>query len=235
MEAVHPACDDQFNPSCHDILHEQVIRDRHHARAPWNKMACYLLVQYPNLQTFSLADSRRYLMLSTPAPASVSPGAYVLGFFASLLTWVLLTGTLAADEVLLGIVVSLVVVAASGQRLALLSGLRLSPLAPLHLLRYLGYFCVQLALSNLDVARRVISPALPINPGLVEVRTRLTSDLGRMLLANSITLTPGTITVEVEGDRLLIHWIDCPPGTDLESATQAIAAGFEQRISGFLK
>jgi multicomponent Na+:H+ antiporter subunit E len=170
---------------------------------------------------------------STPLP--VSPGAYALGFAACLLTWVLLTGTLAVDELALGIVVSLVGVFAAGPRLALLSGLRLTPLAPLHLLRYLGYFFWQLALSNFDVARRVISPALPVHPELVEVRTGLTSDLGRMLLANSITLTPGTLTVEAEGDRLLIHWIDSTPGSDLESATRAIAAGFEQRISGFLK
>ena len=158
-----------------------------------------------------------------------------MGFAACLLTWILLTGTLAADELLLGSIVSLVVVFASGPRLALLSGLRLVPLAPLHMLRYLGYFFTQLALSNFDVARRVISPNLPINPGLVEVRTGLTSDLGRMLLANSITLTPGTLTVEAEGDRMLIHWIDCPAGSDLESATRAISAGFEQRISTFLK
>jgi multicomponent Na+:H+ antiporter subunit E len=159
----------------------------------------------------------------------------VLGFAACLLTWVLLTGTLAVDELMLGVVVSLVGALAAGQRLALLNGLKLTPLAPLHLLRYLGYFFRQLALSNLDVARRVISPALPVHPELVEVRTGLTSDLGRMLLANSITLTPGTLTVEAEGDRLLIHWIDSTPGSDLESATRAIAAGFEQRISGFLK
>jgi multicomponent Na+:H+ antiporter subunit E len=160
---------------------------------------------------------------------------HVLGFAACLLTWVLLTGTLASDELLLGGVVSLVVVIASGPRLALLSGVRPTPLAPLLMLRYLGYFFQQLALSNFDVARRVISPGLPINPGLVEVRTGLKSELGRMLLANSITLTPGTLTVEAEGDRLLIHWIDCPPGCDLDAATQAIAAGFEQRIQGFLK
>lgn len=170
-----------------------------------------------------------------PPSARVAAGAYVLGFAACLLTWVLLTGSLAGDELLLGGVVSLFVVFAAGTRLALLSGIRLTPLAPLHLLRYLGYFFWQLALSNLDVARRVISPDLPINPGLVEIHTGLTSELGRMLLANSITLTPGTLTVEAEGDRLLIHWIDRAPGEDMESATRAIASGFEQRIAGFLK
>ncbi len=174
-------------------------------------------------------------MTSSPVASTAPPSAYLVGFGACLLTWILLTGTLAADELLLGGIVALVVVGVAGPRLELLSGLRLAPLAPLHMLRYLGYFFRQLALSNFDVARRVISPDLPINPGLVEVRTGLTSNLGRMLLANSITLTPGTLTVEVEGDRMLIHWIDCPPGSDLESATRAIAAGFEQRISGFLK
>lgn len=174
-------------------------------------------------------------MPPSSTPVAVPTGAYLIGFAACLLTWVLLTGTLASDELLLGCAVSVLVLLAAGPRLALLSGLRLTPQAPWHLLRYLGFFFGQLALSNFDVARRVISPALPINPGLVTVRTRLTSDLGRMLLANSITLTPGTLTVEAEGDRLLIHWIDSAPGGDLESATRAIAAGFEQRISGFLK
>ena len=164
-----------------------------------------------------------------------TPGAYVIAFAACLLTWLLLTGTLATDELVLGGVVSLVAVFAAGPRLGLLSGLRLTPLAPLHLLRYLGYFFKQLALSNIDVARRVVSPTLPVHPELVEVRTHLRSDLGRLLLANSITLTPGTLTVEAEGDRLLIHWIDSTPGSDLENATRAIAAGFEQRIQGFLK
>jgi multicomponent Na+:H+ antiporter subunit E len=173
----------------------------------------------------------------SPSPAfnSASPSAYLVGFSACLLAWILFTGTFDAPELGMGILVALVAVLAAGDRLALLAGLRLSPLAPFHLLRYLGYFVVQLALSNLDMARRVLSPALPINPELVEVRTGLSSELGRMLLANSITLTPGTLTVEAEGDRLLIHWIDSTPGSDLESATRAIAAGFEQRISGFLK
>jgi multicomponent Na+:H+ antiporter subunit E len=173
----------------------------------------------------------------TPSTVSspVPPSTYFIGFAACLLTWIMLTGTLAADELLTGCLVGLVVVVASGSRLALLSGLRMTPLAPFYMVRYLAYFFTQLALSNFDVARRIVSPDLPINPSLVEVSTGLSSDLGRMLLANSITLTPGTLTVEAKGDRMLIHWIDCPTGSDLESATRAIAAGFEQRIAAFLK
>jgi multicomponent Na+:H+ antiporter subunit E len=69
----------------------------------------------------------------------------------------------------------------------------------------------------------------------VEVRTGLESSLGRLLLANSITLTPGTLTVNVRDDRILVHWIDCPPGSDIESATRAIAESFERHMSGFVK
>lgn len=174
-------------------------------------------------------------MPSNSTVYSTPPSAYLVGFSACLSAWILLTGSIDTAELATGAVVALVAVVAAGDRLSLLAGLRLSLLSPWHLLRYLAYFLVQLALSNLDMARRVLSPRLPLNPGLVEVRTGLKSDLGRMLLANSITLTPGTLTVDMEDDRLLIHWIDCAPGRDLEAATQAIAAGFEQRIRGFLK
>jgi multicomponent Na+:H+ antiporter subunit E len=96
-------------------------------------------------------------------------------------------------------------------------------------------FFVALTVANFDVARRVLAPSLPIRPAVVEVHTELRSALGRMLLANSITLTPGTLTIDVHGDRLLVHWIDCAPGTDLAAATAAIAAGFERHIKGFLR
>ena len=53
-----------------------------------------------------------------------------------------------------------------------------------------------------------MSPSLPINPGIVEVKTRLTSKIGRLFPANSITLIPGTLTVDIKGDSLFIHWVD---------------------------
>lgn len=173
-------------------------------------------------------------MIPETAPGAVPARAYLVGYAACMLTWLLLTGTLAGTELAAGALVALVAVLAGGDRLGPLAAVRLTAAAPLHLLGYLGYFLVQLALSNLDMARRVLAPALPLNPGLVEVRTGLRSELGRMLLANSITLTPGTLTVDLDGDRLLVHWIDCTPGRDPETATRAIAAGFEQRIKGFL-
>ena len=75
----------------------------------------------------------------------------------------------------------------------------------------------------------MIKPVIPINPGIVSVRTKLKSPIGRMALANSITLTPGTLTVDIKEDKLYIHWIDV---TDLdeEAATRKIVSGFEKYL-----
>jgi multicomponent Na+:H+ antiporter subunit E len=173
----------------------------------------------------------------SPASTDPRPGIphLLFTFAVSLLLWVLLVGSLDAQELLAGAVVALLVTVVAAPRLGIFTGMRFSPAAPIHLVRYLVRFFVALVIANFDVARRVLSPSLPIRPAVVEVRTELRSALGRMLLANSITLTPGTLTIDVEDDRLLVHWIDCPPGTDLAHATAAIAAGFERHIKGFLK
>ena len=171
---------------------------------------------------------------SVAAPASRLRNGTIL-FIVTFLLWLLLTGSLAPAEIVAGLLTAGVVTLVSQSRIMLLSGLRLTPTAPLHFLAYLRVFLVALVRANLDVARRVLSPSLPIHPGVVQIRTGLRSDLGRLLLANTITLTPGTLTVDVEGDHLLVHWITLPPGVDLETATQQIAAEFERHLSGFVE
>ena len=81
----------------------------------------------------------------------------------------------------------------------------------------------------MDVTRRVLSPSLPINPGIVEVKTRLKSKYARMILANSITLTPGTLTVEIVDDSLFIHWIDVE-AKDIKGASEKIVKNFEKYL-----
>jgi multicomponent Na+:H+ antiporter subunit E len=88
-------------------------------------------------------------------------------------------------------------------------------------------------LANLDVASRVLSPRLNINPGIVKISTRLKNPVGRLILANSITLTPGTLSVDVIGDQLYIHWIDVEE-RDVEAATRKIAASFERYLEVIL-
>jgi multicomponent Na+:H+ antiporter subunit E len=162
---------------------------------------------------------------SRPAAAST-----LTVLLLSAILWLLLTGSFDGQELVGGALVAVLATALAYRRGGILGGVRWSFALPGAILIYLGVFAVALVRSNVDVARRVLSPALPIRPGVVQVKTRLTSALGRLLLANSITLTPGTLTVDVEGDLLTIHWIDCPPDTDLEAATAAIAADFEQHL-----
>lgn len=142
--------------------------------------------------------------------------------------WIALVGTLDPSELIVGAGVAGLATGLSVSRLDLLDGIRLRPSLPFHLVRYFARFSWALVLANVDVARRVASPGrLRIRPAIVDVHTDLKSDLGRLWLANSITLTPGTLTVEVEGEMLKVHWIDVPPGVDLVAATRAIAADFE--------
>lgn len=101
--------------------------------------------------------------------------------------------------------------------------------------RYLwfGYYVVlflwECVRANIDVARRVLNPRLPINPGIVKIKTSLKSETGLTFLANSITLTPGTFCVDInpEEGMLYIHWIDVQT-QDIEKASELIAGKFER-------
>ena len=107
--------------------------------------------------------------------------------------------------------------------------IRWSPRVILTAFAFLGVFLWELVLANLNVARLVFSPRIRIRPGIVEIKTRLTSPMGRLALANAITLTPGTLVVDVRDDSLFIHWI-VVSSEDPEAATRAIAGRFERYL-----
>lgn len=174
-------------------------------------------------------------MQSTSVDSRPSLAHYAFSIAVLSLLWLLLAGSLAPQELIAAVAVAVLVTIIAGPRLAILSGIRFHPLAPVHLIAYLVTFLIALLRANLDMARRVLAPSLPIRPCVVEVQTALRSPLGQMLLANSITLTPGTLAVDIVGDRILVHWIDCTPGKDLAQATSAISRSFERHISGFMK
>ena len=86
------------------------------------------------------------------------------------------------------------------------------------------YYCIK---ANVDVAFRVLHPAMPIKPGIVRIKTNLKSPVAQTWLANSITLTPGTLTVDIIDNHLYIHWINVQ-AEDEATATQIIAEKFEK-------
>lgn len=113
-----------------------------------------------------------------------------------MLVWVLLNASWSWQVLLVGGIVSTCLVLISPAHGFLFAGTRFTPETPRLVLEYLWLFSRELVKSDLDVARRVISPEVRINPGIVEIKTRLKHPTYRLVLANSITLAPGTLTVE---------------------------------------
>jgi multicomponent Na+:H+ antiporter subunit E len=106
---------------------------------------------------------------------------------------------------------------------------------PVHLSAPLARFWAvllrEITVSNIEVVRAILSPRLPIQPHFLRVRTRQTTDLGKVILANSITLTPGTVTVDVQGDVLLVHALTKSSGRAVEEGQldRAVPLDCEER------
>ncbi len=146
-----------------------------------------------------------------------------------LLIWLIANNTLATDVVITGVIITAVISMAFAMFARVYSVVRWSPRVVFHYLIYFVVFIQELVKANLNVMWVVFSPRINIKPGIVEIRTELKSPLGRLALANSITLTPGTLVVDMRGDSLFIHWINVT-ATDPVEATKKIAGRFEKHL-----
>ena len=153
----------------------------------------------------------------------------LLMFAVLFMFWVLLNASLANDVLIVGAVAAAIITFLFRNGLGFFSELRLNPRALMTTVLYFFFFIKELVKANLNIASIVLAPSLPLNPGIVKVRTRLKSKMGRLMLANSITLTPGTLTVEMLGEWLYIHWVTVD-SADIDEATAAIVSGFEDYL-----
>lgn len=180
----------------------------------------------------------------TPTPSSPTPGtgdrvppgilftggflthwAILFGF------WVVLSGMFDVFHLTAGIVSTAVVAAFTYQMQfvdrAGTSGppFHLAPIPWHRLGAYSVWLLREIAIANWQVLKVVLHPKLPIDPAIVRFRTGLTTDVGRTTLANSITLTPGTITVQVSGDEFLVHALQggTPVADDITRMQRQIA------------
>ncbi|WP_413203815.1 Na+/H+ antiporter subunit E [Rhodospirillum sp. A1_3_36] len=92
---------------------------------------------------------------------------------------------------------------------------------------YWPWLAWQVVLSNISVAKIILNPKLPISPTLAVVPYTQKTDLGQVIYANSITLTPGTISVDVAGDGILVHALEASGITDLEEGEM------DRRVTAF--
>lgn len=98
-------------------------------------------------------------------------------------------------------------------------------LHPIKLAAYLGWLCAEVVKSNIDVARRIVDPRLPIHPNLLKVRTTQRMELGQVIYANSITLTPGTVSIDLQGHEIEVHALA------RESADALLTGEMDRRVS----
>ncbi len=91
-------------------------------------------------------------------------------------------------------------------------------------LLYAPWLAKEIFVSNVQVAKIVLSPKLPTQRNMVTVKAKTKSELGRVILANSITLTPGTVSVAMEDDEILIHALS------FEGAAEDISGEMDQRV-----
>ncbi len=147
-------------------------------------------------------------------------------FIISFILWLLITWSLNWQSVVIGVLVSLLTALFFGSVFSEEPKKWLQPRRYFWFMVYIPFFLWECLKANFDVAYRVLSPSMPIEPGIVKVKTILKSDIARTSLANSITMTPGTLTVDIKDEFLYIHWIYVRD-KELEKATEALVRRFE--------
>ena len=150
-------------------------------------------------------------------------------FILAFLVWLLLTWPPNWQEAAAGVFIAAFVAFMTGDLFVKRPHVLKHPLRYWYfIVYYLPLFLWECFKANIDVAYRVLHPRLPIRPGIVKVKTKLKTDVGLTFLANSITLTPGTMSVDIDKDRgiLYIHCINVRE-TDTDKATEIIVKPFE--------
>src|SRR4030043_684018 len=154
---------------------------------------------------------------------------YVALFILSLIFWLLITFRITVPNIIVGSVAAAICSAIFGRYYFHNVYKFLQPQRYFWFLVYLIIFIWECIKANFDVAYRVLHPAMPIKPGIVKVKLNLKTDIARSILANSITMTPGTITVDLVGDFLYVHWIYIS-SFDPEIYSRKVAGKFEYYI-----
>ena len=153
---------------------------------------------------------------------------FILAFIIwILLTWPFADGTIDIQIVVAGLIAAVIVAVLFHEILPKEHRVFISPVRIFWLLVYVPVFFYYVIQANLDVVYRALHPKMPIKPGIVKIKTILKTESGITALANSITLTPGTLTVDLTDDGFLyIHWINVK-SDDIEQASEFIAKRFE--------
>ena len=148
-------------------------------------------------------------------------------FVLAFLVWMALTWSIDIQILTAGLIASAAVALLFHEVLPTEHHVFISPVRIFWLLVYVPVFFYYVMKANIDVVYRALHPAMPINPGIVKIKSTLKTDSAITALANSITLTPGPLTVDLTDDGYLyIHWINVK-AVETKEATRRISKRFE--------
>ncbi len=128
--------------------------------------------------------------------------------------WLVLTANFEIANIFIGLGVSF---STSLLYINLFKHKEFESISPLWFGAYILVLLKNLIISNIDITKRTLRKDMRLSPAIVAVKTELKSDWKKLLLANSITLTPGTLTLDIKGDTLYIHTIEFRDGDSKES------------------
>jgi len=146
-----------------------------------------------------------------------------ISLFTSLFViWLMLNSTLDWQVWALGAVLALAGAILLKDVATAYAGISITVRTVFYYFAYLGLFLKELIKANLVVARLVLMPQPDLQPAIIQVKTSLKSAVGRLALANSITLTPGTLVVEIKDDYLFIHCINVSKTHPAEEVSESV-------------
>lgn len=161
-------------------------------------------------------------------PVSGLPPGLVFLWVFLFAVWLVINASMELPVVASGALVSLVL-AWIFLRRSNVWRIEITPRGAFHFLAYTGVFFAEMVKANIEMLRYVYAPRIDIRPGIVKINVRPMSPIGRLALANSIALTPGSLVMDITEDAMFIHWLDVKT-TDPEKATEMIAGPFEKHL-----
>lgn len=123
--------------------------------------------------------------------------------------WIILCEKISLEIVILGIIFSFLIAYMNNKVFCFMQLSNFYKLLNVTLyVKYIILLVKEIFIANIQVARVVLNPKMNISPCIVKIKTNLKGDLSKTILANSITLTPGTITASLDGEELTVHCLN---------------------------
>jgi multicomponent Na+:H+ antiporter subunit E len=148
----------------------------------------------------------------------------ILLFALLLAFWLVIVPSIDLIQVVVGSIVAFAVTIYSFDTVTSVKTFNFNLLYIFKFIRFSLVLLVEIVKSNIEVAKIILAPKLKIKPKFIRIDNPLKSDLNRVIYGNAITLTPGTITVELEENYIIVHALNSSGKTDKTGGVLGLAA-----------